>query len=403
MREFDMSPVRLREFQVFEIDRYSYLHDQFGQRFDYIPLSENEWLLRSFGQDGIQNTLLTVYDDYIASWTGKEQKGVAYDYPNPPHLYPSALLEGYYSPDGKMIAKLFKHEYLNHSILVVHEVDGKPFVNVAFHDQVEEFYWLPDSKQIVFTASGSVRYRDGAYLWNLKTNTADQILGKESLMPWKSTNGESFQWYLSLGGIDVEQNQLYLFIQPRLEHSMPFFQFFSRESLIVYDLTKTVPTKLTEQHTKVLKDFLKDPLSGLRHIKRCSKGTSLQKNWCELSYRGFFEEVLLNWQNYTEGSARSQMFTYSLWVLSILYLDVLTLWDQKLKSHEKSDPTRDILATYGAEIAQTLRLQNMSPLWVQAMAEHFWGLLIVGKSLPHTITSISIEKGLHPSLNSKGK
>lgn len=397
MQEFDMSPLRLREFQVFGIERYSYLHDQYGQRFDYIPLSENEWILRSFGNDGIQNTLLTVYDDYIASWTGKEQLGVTYEYPTPPHLYPSALLEGYLSPDGKMIAKLFKHEYLNHSILVVHELEGKPFVNVAFHDQVEEFYWLPDSKQIVFTASGSVRYKDGAYLWNLKTNTADQILGKESILPWENSAGETYQWYLSLGGIDVDKNQLYLFIKPRSGHSMAFFEFFSPDSLFVYDLANTVPIEVKDQHQTILKAFNKDPLRGLMQINSCKLGTLLQKNWCHLSYNGFFEEVLLNWQNYTEGSARSQMFTYSLWVLSILYLDVLTLWDQKSTNNKKSDPTRDILATYGAEIAQTLRLQNMSPLWVQAMAEYFWELLIVGKTLPHSVTSISLKKNLHPS------
>ena len=403
MQEFDMSPLRLREFQVFGIDRYSYLHDQFGQRFNYIPLSENDWLMRSFGRDGIQNTLLTVYDDYVASWTGKKTQGVSYDYPNPPHIYPPALLEGYYSPDGKMIAKLFKHEYLSHSILVVHEVTGKPFVNVAFHDQVEEFYWLPDSKQIVFTASGSFRYKDGAYLWNLKTNTAAQILGKESILPWESSAGESYQWYLSLGGVDTKNNHLYIFIQPRSEYSMAFFEFFSPDSLFVYDLTKTSPLKNDEYKEKALLHFKKDPLNGLMQIKHCDKGTTLQQNWCHLDYRGFFEEVLLNWQSYTEDSARSQMFTYSLWALSIFYLDVLSLWDQKPESSDDSDPTRNILATYGAEIAQTLRLQNMSPLWVQAMAEYFWELLIVGKSLPQVVSPISLKSEIKPALKTQSE
>ena len=122
-----------------------------------------------------------------------------------------------------------------------------------------------------------------------------------------------------------------------------------------------------------------------------------------MSVEGFFEEVLLNWQNYTEGSARSQMFTYSLWVLSILYLDVLTLWDHKPGESGESDPTRDILATYGAEIAQTLRLQNNSPLWVQAMAEYFWELLIVGKALPQSISPISLQAELNPSLKTESK
>lgn len=399
-QEFHMSPLKLRELQIFGIDRYSYLHDQYGERFDYIPLSENDWLLRSFGQDRIQNTLLTVYDQYTSSWVGEQATGVNYGYPRPPHLYPAALLEGYYSPDGKLIAKLFKHEYLKQNTLVVYEVSGKPFVNVAFHDQVEEFYWLPDSKQIVFTASGSARYKDGAYLWNLQTNTADQILGAESILPWEGHQGETHHWYLSLGGIDITTGQLYLYIVPRSQNILNFGELFSPESLFVYDLNEARPVE-AENLDEVLEAFQKDPLKGLTEIKDCAQGNSLQQDWCQLQHHGFFEDVLLNWQTYTASSARSQMFAYSLWVLSIFYLDVLSLWDEKASNQAQSepDPTRDILATYGAEIAQTLRLQNMSPLWIQAMAESFWDKLIVGKALPAPISSINLDRELESKPN----
>ncbi|WP_457835994.1 hypothetical protein, partial [Staphylococcus aureus] len=71
---------------------------------------------------------------------------------------------------------------------------------VAPHDAVEEFLWLPAGDRIVFTATGSNRYRDGLYLWDLRTDSVINLLDTVHMQGQVAPAKTTASYWLALGG-----------------------------------------------------------------------------------------------------------------------------------------------------------------------------------------------------------
>ena len=80
--------------------------------------------------------------------------------------------------------------------------------------------------------------------------------------------------------------------------------------------------------------------------------------------KGGFDEVLEKWQLFSQEVSNTPVFSYSMWVLSMIYHDAYALWSQlspaekRKLSQEKVD---EVLASYGAEIY----FQGMCWHWIQ--------------------------------------
>ena len=143
--------------------------DGFGQRFEFIRFGSNDFAIRSFGADGRQNTLDSDPDPSLVSWRTRPIEGMHYSYEQAvvPTTYAAPLIGGAASPSNPWTAEVFVDPNRGTRQLLVRNREKTNLFMVAPHDQVEEFLWMPNSFQIVFTAVASKRYRDGVYLWNL--------------------------------------------------------------------------------------------------------------------------------------------------------------------------------------------------------------------------------------------
>lgn len=389
--EFQISPVSMREVAIYSEDYTFYLYDQSGERLDYHPLTDRDWLLRAFGPDGMENTLLSAPDYYVSSFSDKPLHGVMYTWPGKPHFFPAPVLSGSYSPDRKKFARIYQHDYLEQSLLLVRLADSDSFSLISFHDRVEEFLWLPDSGSIVFTAVGSERYRDGIYLWNLRTNTTNQLLSKGDLSFWQNDASREQQWFLSLAGIS-DEGLLYSFVAPRNESSLSLDGYFSGTWFRIFNLDRNGEELKNRGMGYIISP---DEMSfGLIEAVNCFDGLGLQQEWCDLPLKGGFDEVLEKWQLFSQEVSNTPVFSYSMWVLSMIYHDAYALWNQlspaekRKLSQEKVD---EVLASYGAEIAQTLGEQPLTPHWIKAMAVYFWEMFVARESLSFRLTDLVLK------------
>jgi hypothetical protein len=146
--------------------------DGYGHTIEYLRLSEENFLLRSFGQDGRQNILFRKADPGIHS-LGQIPEGSLVYKPKGEEsrwrIYPFPLLEGSFSPNGDWYAQVFADPITAQRKLLVRHSE-KPIYLIARHDFVEEFLWLPNSHSLVFTASMSGSYGSGLYVWDLSSD-----------------------------------------------------------------------------------------------------------------------------------------------------------------------------------------------------------------------------------------
>src|SRR5690606_20986824 len=131
-------------------------------------------------------------------------------------MYPAALLAGAEAPGRKWRAEVFLDTDTGQRTLFVFGRATPSKVMIAPHDRIEEFLWLPDGLRIIFTATGSSRYGDGIYLWNLIDDSVEnlaQTLLQEALpTPTRS----ELQLWLSIAGINVNGPTAYIYAAPRV-------------------------------------------------------------------------------------------------------------------------------------------------------------------------------------------
>jgi hypothetical protein len=368
------------------------IFDGFGQRIDYVKLSDSNYLLRSYGEDGIQNTLNSEKDIGLMRWGPLPLGGSVY-LATPsmaPHFYRAAALLGIDSPDGSWTARLFVNKLDHKRLLLVRHRTIPDLVMIASHERVEEFYWT-ESNKIAYTATESLRHRDGLYLWDLAQDTAtdlmrearlEQALDQNQLVPLNDRVERGF--WLSLAGFDGSQNRIYAYILPKIGFSLDPEFFFAQDNLYEFDVGVDSKRIVGRRGSQVKASVAQNPLSekimlGSPYVLK-KKGTQpIQEKWLALPTSGHLESAILTWQQFSIKQNKTPLFPYSLWYLTSLYSESFVM----LKTVNPREA--GVLRTYGAEIARALMNDGMAPSYLRAMGFFGYQTLLKGDPLPYRI------------------
>lgn len=359
-----------------------YAFDGFGERFDYVRLGKLHYILRSFGRDGVQNP-------------GKASGGGEVDYGiyHSGHLsrhslqattrevpksrwYPAAQLAGTDSPDGEWNAHLYVDHVVGNRRLMVRQRHRGHLHLFASHDGVEEFLWLPDSKNIVFTATSSGRYGDGVFVWNLEEDITFNVLDEMDqtrLSP--ATREQGF--FLSLLGVSTRGPSAFAFVLPAQPGPLNPQDFFVPENLISFVVAKngkpTMIPRPPELQSFGTREFF-GPLTLDGDLMPSLYGSLVQKKWLQLPLHGSLQTVLEAWQDFCAGNTTSALLPYGLWTLGALY-------NQAALQTGKREG--DILRSYGAETDRALMLLPLAPRYLRGFAMHGQQVLMKGGTLPY--------------------
>lgn len=376
-------------------------YDSFGQRLDYMRLSDRHYLVRSFGADGVQNTTRSAPDLGIVQWGQRPDSGLIYQYNKATvaNYYPAVLLEGSESPNRQWLAKLFVDVDSRSRRLVLRHLRRKGLFMVASHDQIEEFLWLPNGEQLVFTGSGSLRNRDGLYLWNLANdetiNLLDVVADALVISPAARESGV----FLSLAGISPatgnKPTTVYAYFNFRSDGPLSPEAFFVREQIIAFTLPepgtlkKEVPKFLGMGAPGIDAEFASPRTRLLNPKANIELGTGLknQQAWLSLPMSGDMEAVLMAWQNYIEKQHSSPLFPYALWVLGSFYNESYAIMAAKRR------PEADIIRTYGTEVARALVHYPGSPTYLRALGLDLYETLIGGRSVHQRLGQLQLPVG----------
>ena len=339
--------------------------DRYGHRFDYVRLGSKNYLLRSFLRNGSQTTIFDPPDLLKGRLPNLPKTGYRHSYDQAPRLrlYPAGLLLGADSPQStSRHARLFVDEVTGQKRLVVSMRNYRNHLMIAAHDRIDEFFWLPGGDQIVFSATGSNRHRDGIFLWDLRSDIETNLINKLDKRIIDPT-ASGLRLRIALSTIVAPGPELYAFIEPILANQplLPAAQFFGPKNLYGFRLAGNATTILEPQEIKLstwISPLLKtggDPLTlEGTSVKR---GSISQRKWINLPVSQSTNSLLLAWQHYTEKEAKQTILPYAVWYLSMFYGIVA--------GDEGDRATREVLRTYGAELASSLIELSTAPSYVR--------------------------------------
>ena len=389
MKDFGEAPSSLAELKIFAhgTNRTFDSHDGFGDRFDYLRLDPSHYLLRSYGKDGVQNNLMNETDEAVFKSGKIPQEGLTYTFTKrmAPHWYPAILLTGSDSPNHVWYSRLFVDTASGTRRLLVRHHERRDLHMIAPHDAVEEFLWLPNGYQIIFTASGSSRYRDGIYLWNLLddtlTNLSDLLLQKPTLV--SGTDREN-ELAFALAGINLDGPVVMIYVGQRAGGTIDPNLFFSKDSLVLIDVPEEnrAPSirKMSEKDLSRLGNPLTHDLVLNQHLGAIDAASKTQQNWIKLPLSGNNEKILTDWQDFVEKQGGSPLFPYGLWYLSSLYAEINT--SASLKS--SPDNSDEVMRTFGVELAKAMANLPLAPTYIRGLANYSFDRLLRNESLPYS-------------------
>jgi hypothetical protein len=351
--------------------------DGYHSDFEYINLDGKDWILRSFSEEKKENTLVSE-KNFVK--TSLQSSSFAIEQPDFTKIlnYPFVMVEGAFSNDKKFSAHLFVNK--EKKTLVVRNSFDNNFFMIADHDHVDEFMWLPDNEHIVFSATKSLRYADGIYLWNLKTNNFENILyisQKFSHLVHKK------KWYLSLIGYNPKNYSLWFYVKENNKQILDAQELFSNESINFIVLTG-------KQKGVYSSDLNLDEVSPPNYStsffdrKNCPSNNKIQKQWCSLPLQGSANKALIVWEKFIDKYPNKSLSLYAMWFLLSLYMDIMAeLPDSsQLKVKMKSSALKYIIK---AKSYTTL------PSWMFSSILHMEDLLHKGQSLGYKTTNLDID------------
>lgn len=391
----------LREFAR-ESDHEFGIYDAYGNRLSYTRLGKQYYLIRSFGEDEVQNRP-TSAPDRAKIRGGAFPKGAAltYDFQpdTPPSLFPGILLEGSDSADGGWHARLYNNREDRISYLVVRKKTPSGIIMSAPHDRVEEFFWVPGRLQIVYSVTASGRAPDGIYLWDLTTDQVTNLLAKKPQAGHRDqieniTKNPKF--WISLAGISEKGPTVFAFVAPRHDGGLDARDFFRSERLIslnIPDSPRDKPTQTADLTRKKALSIGYAPVRGLDELLRETyvsrdriRGLpyrSVQRHFLALPLRGEPEPILVAWNHFANRVVESPIFPYGLWILTNLYSQA----HENLIPHASKEA--DVLRSYGTEIANALLNDPLAPSYLKALALDAHQRLLTGSPLPYRVGSLS--------------
>lgn len=375
--DFGYAPQTLSQIRVYALflKKKFIPWDSYGQKFEYFNFDNNQWYLRSFGKDGRQNTLMTPQDLLVSKLNESKSEGVKHSYYNQSSRYNPIILNGSYSFQDQWFAKLYQDYVSGSSKLVVRHSKKKDYFLIAQHDAIEEFYWLPDGYRIVYSASGSNRYKDGIYLWNLLNDETVQIFPEQPNLASSTFSSNNKFWNMTLAGITKQSPpKLMAFAAPRNNVELNFANFFTPENFQVIELPiKGKSTIISSADSAALYD--KNLLTKWRpnfSITNCQSTEKTIEEWCHLStVDNNINDSIEKWQEYAEKSAKKPHFSYVLLEISLLYQQLIYEIQSQAVPEHLLEPTQnklEIIRSYALEISSALSNIPVSPSWIRSVA-----------------------------------
>lgn len=378
------------------------IYDAYGNRLSYTRLGKQYYLIRSFGEDEVQNRPASA-PDRARIRGGAFPKGAAltYDFQpdTPPSLFPGILLEGSDSADGGWHARLYNNREDRISYLVVRKKTATGIIMTAPHDRVEEFFWVPGRLQIVYSVTASRRAPDGIYLWDLATDQVANLLTKK---PQAGHHDQienitkNPRFWISLAGISEKGPTVFAFVVSRHDGGLDARDFFRSERLLSLHIPDS-PSDHPMQNTHVTrKKALSIGYSSVRDLDELLRETfvsrdrlrglpyrSVQRHFLNLPLRGEPEPILVAWNHFANRVVESPIFPYGLWILTNLYSQA----HENLIPHASKEA--DVLRSYGTEIANALLNDPLAPSYLKALAFDAHQRLLTGSPLPYRVGSLS--------------
>ncbi len=393
--EFGEVPESLTELRAYSrfVKKALSAYDAYGEPLQYVRLDSDNFLLRSFGSDGNQNTVLDQEDQGLVSWNVLDGPAPTPDFVNGPSLLPysPAMLYGTDSPNQQWHARIFLSVRDGARQLLVNHRQRRNLFMMARHDMVEEFLWLPSGYQIIYSATGSSRYNDGLYLWDLledrTINLLDRVLGRDAI----GIAGGVANLWLSLSGFDRQRQTVYFFAGRNDGSSLDPRLFYAPGNLHALTIPADhSPSKLTMPLAQDVHDAntWNPPIDHLKQQLRLpTRLPNLQAKLLSLPLQGDIEPTILAWQNYCVETKNNAIFPYCLWYLSHLFNDAYRA------TLEIDKEAADRLRALGAEMSHALARYPLAPTYLKASALFTFEHLMQNRISPVQISRLVAPDG----------
>ncbi len=358
-------PQSLSHLRIYAIEkdvRYSF-YDAWGQRLEYLPLGQMNYLIRSFGEDGLQNRSNRVPDLGVYQLGENVQLGLKYDdQAGVMHPRPSAILfAGSDDQTGRWHARLFIDPETGERRLVVKDRERKNFIMVAPHDHIEEFLWVPGQLRIVFTAAHSARYSDGLYVWDLKTDQSLNLFALQTDSQDLDPSLKQKSMYLALSSIAASNPPtVAVFAAPAGQAILDPRKFFHTSNLHVFTIGDPARHVKSAAVIPGGGDFYNTDFLGTLTIAPGGEGTMIQKAWLSLPQGGDFEKGLIAWQDFSSRFAKTGMAPYAILGVAMFYQDAAE--HSGIKSREGQ-----IFTSYSTELGGALSKMIIAPGYVRGI------------------------------------
>jgi len=276
------------------------------------------------------------------------------------------------------VARLFVDVRGGSKQLVTFSQYGNQNIAIAPHDHVDEFFWIPGTTKIIFTASQSQRYRDGIYLWDTRQTVAENLIDQPDLWSALSSRFKD-HLFATLSGVFIENDRPYLlaFIQSASpgEELSPY-DFFSRKNIAVIDLNAgrlTDPTQFKFIANLKPENFLFKNLFAAEPVPDSNLLAPLQREYANLPRSEPWRFILESWQPFTSRNMGSPVFYYSLWYLIAFY--------DQFSATAATSSEKTVTAGYTHELATALSQNELAPSYLTGMAIWVVVQLDQGKSV----------------------
>lgn len=358
-------PQSLNNLRLFALEKdahYSF-YDTWGQRIEYLPLGQMNYLIRSFGDDGLQNRANRASDLGIFQLGENAQLGLKYDdQAGVMHPRPSAILfAGSDDQTGRWHARLFIDTETGERRLVVKDRERKNFVMVAHHDQIEEFLWVPGQLRLVFTATHSARYSDGLYVWDLRSDQSFNLFALEADSQDLEPLLKQKSMYLSLSSVSASNPPtVAVFAAPAGQILLDPRKFFHASNIHVFTMGESPRYVKSLDQKSGDGNFHNTDFLGSLTIAPGSEGAVIQKAWLNLPQGGDFEKGLLAWQDFSSRYAKTVMAPYAILGVAMFYQDAAK--HAGVKSREGQ-----ILMSYSTELGGAISKMITAPGYVRGI------------------------------------
>jgi len=292
-------------------------YDTNNQRLDYVRFDDSHYVLRSFGKDGFQNHGKSSDDRIIGRVIGVPR----FPYLNSrqssvrTNAYDSGLLLGSVSKDKRWYAQLYVDKLTGSKKLVTRDLKRKNHYLIAYHDGIEEFYWVPGSQKIIFTATSSGRYQDGLFIWDLTTDkTVDILKAAKTFSPnIEALIGNIDRLHLSLLKLDIRSQKLYFLMFPNLYEPLSPYRWIGMSSIFTLDL-RSVSQKAPRP---IIQEYIPDETYSLmksfwKSADFPSSGTLVQRKYTKVRVQNMKKRLEI-WSPFVKKHFQTPISGYAMW------------------------------------------------------------------------------------------